>query len=257
VTDTDLVGRAPVRAGRWLLRVPAKESAGRIFCLPYSGVGASMFSRWPRWIGDYEVCPVQLPGRENRIGEPHFGTYQELAGPLADGLAPYLDRPFVLFGHCAGALPAFETASRLAETGLLGRFGRLVVSAQVAPHDCPWDRFLHSSDAELLDELRALSANRGTELAPAWAALALDVLRKDLGATRLYWRDEPAALPTGITVVHWSADPEVTPEQLAGWARYGADVRFVVLDGGHYDFLGAPEPLLAELTGVLDSGERS
>jgi surfactin synthase thioesterase subunit len=235
---------------RWLLRIPSDESAGRVFCVPYSGVGGSMFNRWPRWIDDYEVCPVQLPARENRIREPHFGTYQRLAEQLATELLPMLDRPFVFFGHCAGALPAYE-AMRLLDVPVPQR---LVVSAQVAPHDCPHDRLLDCTDAELVAELAQLAEARGGEAHPALLQLALRVLRDDLAASRAYTVDTPAPVRAGITVVHWSADPEVTESELKGWQDYADDVRFTVLDGGHYDFLAAPDALLAEIATAFDRG---
>lgn len=232
---------------RWLLRTPDAQSTGRIFCLPYSGVGASMFNRWPRWLGTIEVCPVQLPGRENRLREPHYGSYQELSVRLAAGLLPWLDRPFVFFGHCAGALPAFETVRQLAGAELPPH--RLVVSGQVAPHDCPHDRFLDCTDEQLLAELEKLTVMRGGEVHPAWLDMGLRILRDDLGANGVYWLAEPVRVTAGITVLHWSDDPEVTEQELAGWQSYADSVRFAVLDGGHYDFLGAPKALLDELTG--------
>ena len=33
-----------------------------------------------------EICLIQLPGRENRVREPHYGTYEELAVQLAESL---------------------------------------------------------------------------------------------------------------------------------------------------------------------------
>jgi surfactin synthase thioesterase subunit len=235
---------------RWLLRIPSDESEGRVFCFPYSGVGGSMFNRWPRWIDGYEVCPVQLPARENRIREPHFGTYQQLAEHLTPELLPMLDRPFVFFGHCAGALPAYE-AMRLLDVNVPHR---LVVSAQVAPHDCPHDRLLDCTDAELVAELAHIAEARGGEAHPALLQLALRVLRDDLVASRVYTVDRPARIRAGVTVVHWSADPEVTQSELLGWRDYADDVRFTVLDGGHYDFLAAPDALLAELGAAFDRG---
>ncbi|MGH3758756.1 thioesterase II family protein [Actinophytocola sp.] len=237
----------------WLLRLVSEEAKGRVFCFPYSGVGGSMYNRWPRWIGQIEVCPLQLPARENRIREPHFGTYEELAGCLADSLTPVLDRPFVLFGHCAGALPAFEVARRLAELDL--PTARLVVSAQVAPHDCPHDRLLGYTDGELLDELAKLVVTLGGEPQPALLELALRVLRQDLGASRRYGLVEPAPIGMGITVLHWSHDPEVTEEELAGWRHYGSDVRFDVLPGGHFDFLSAPSDLLGAFEQIMSTGD--
>lgn len=115
----------------WFVRLRPTDQPARIFCFPFSGSGASAFSAWPAAIDDVEVCPVQFPGRESRMAEPHYGTYESLAAGLVEPLVPLLDRPFAFFGHCAGALPAFETVIRLAERGL-PQPDRLFVSGQ--PH---------------------------------------------------------------------------------------------------------------------------
>jgi surfactin synthase thioesterase subunit len=233
--------------GRWLLRQPRPDSQGRIFCFPYSGVGASMFSKWPKEIAGFEVCPIQPPGRENRSREPHFGTYERFAEDVVTFLAPYLDRPFLFFGHCAGALPAFETTHRLASAGL-PLPARLYVSAQVAPHHCPHDRFLDLDDDQLRAELANLAVLRGGLPHPALIELALEVLHDDLDVNRDYRRDTPVRVPCPIEVVHWADDVEVTASQLEGWQEYSDDVRFVVLPGGHYEFLAAPSCLMEELS---------
>ncbi|MFF8279548.1 thioesterase II family protein [Streptomyces lateritius] len=234
---------ASAKFPRSLLRKPSEDAAARVFCFPYSGVGASMFNQWPRWIGEVEVCPVQLPGRENRFREGHYGTYQELAADLADELTPYLDRPAVFFGHCAGSLPAFETALRLAELG--GPAPReVVVSAQVAPHHCPNDRFLHMTDEELSAELSELIVSRGGEAHPMLLELTLMVLHKDLDANRVYHRADPVRLPSGITALNWSQDPEIEPAELKGWREHAEEVAFTELPGAHYAFLNAPAELL-------------
>lgn len=233
-----------------LLRRPSDDAEARVFCFPYSGVGGSMFSQWPRMIGTAEVCPIQLPARENRVREPHYGTYEELAADLVKQLLPYLDRPFVLFGHCAGALPAFETAALLAERGLPLPH-RLVVSAQVPPHHCPQDRFLDMDDEQLGRELGRIIVERGGEPHPALIELTLEVLHQDLDANRVYRRQRPLTLPVGITALHWADDEEITLEQIRPWREYSADVRFSVLDGGHYAFLSAPEQLTDLLASLL------
>ncbi|SFL32818.1 Surfactin synthase thioesterase subunit [Streptomyces pini] len=242
-------GVGPPRPARWLLRRPDADAEARIFCFPYSGVGASMFSRWPRRIGRAETCPIQLPARENRIRERHFGTFGRLAENLIEPLLPHLDRPFVFFGHCAGVLPAFETARQLAARGLPTP-DRLVVSAQVPPHECPHDRFLGLSDEELTDELSQQVIARGGTPHPLLMKLTLDVLHQDLDATALYTTDGPTPLPSGITVLRWSDDPEVPPGRLDGWSAYSDDVEFAVLGGGHYEFLSAPADLMSLLERV-------
>lgn len=230
-------------ARKWLLRRPSSDSGARLFCFPYSGVGASVFARWPRRIDGAEVCLVQPPGRENRLREEHFGTYGEFADSFVDAVGSALDRPFALFGHCAGALPVFEVARVLAARGL-GMPDRLFVSAQVAPHDCPFDRFLELDDAELTAELTELIESLGGIPNPAQLELTLSVLHEDLKATCAYGLPSPVTLPTAITVLNWTGDDELSAGQLAGWRDYSADVRFADLPGGHYDFLSAPDSLL-------------
>jgi surfactin synthase thioesterase subunit len=238
---------------RWLLNIPSDTATARIFCFPYSGVGASMFSKWPRRIDEIEICPIQLPGRENRLREPHYGTYEDLAESLAESLLPHLDRPFAFFGHCAAALPAFELARLLAERGLPTP-DPIFVSAQVAPHHCPHDRFLDMTRDELRAELELLVIARGGKPHPQMTDLGLAILQEDLRANRAYRRKEPVTVPSGITVIHWDSDPEVAEAELRGWRDYSDIVNFRILRGGHYEFLSAPEELMTELVkGLLNS----
>ena len=51
-----------------------------LFCLPFAGGGASAYNQWAKKMqGKVTVCPVQLPGREERIMEK-----------------PYIDMPVML-----------------------------------------------------------------------------------------------------------------------------------------------------------------
>jgi surfactin synthase thioesterase subunit len=233
---------------RVLLRKPKPDSTARLFCFPYSGVGASMYNRWPAFTGPAEICLVQPPGRENRIKEPHYGTYEQLAEQLADQLLPYFDRPFGFFGHCGGALPGFALALELSRRGLPTP-DRLFVSSQVAPHDGPFGRFLGMTNAELAVELTSFAQRLGGKPTPDMIAMGLRVLRKDIDANKAYHLDQPVVLPSAIHAIGWRDDVEIRPEQSTGWARYTDSSRFrqVVLDGEHHSFLDAPQALLDEL----------
>jgi surfactin synthase thioesterase subunit len=231
----------------WFVRPPSDDHPARLFCLPYAGSGASAFSAWPAAIGDVEICPVQFPGRENRLAEPHYGTYENLADALTEALRPLLDRPFALFGHCAGALPAFETALRLAARDL-PRPARLFVSGQPAPHDTDSDRMFTMTEAELRAELESVIRGRGIAPRPDMIDLGMTVLLRDLTAARRYRRTEPAALPCPVAVLHWRDDPDVSLDQLAEWRRYTDSADLYVIDGGHHDFMTAPDELREVLT---------
>lgn len=234
-------GAGQPKRGRWLLREPGPDSSARLFCLPYSGCGASMYHGWPRFIGQIEVCPVQLPGRENRIREPLPPTYQELASDLAAALLPYLDRPFAFFGHCGSALPGYETSVQLQQRGGPSP-ARLFVSSQVAPHQGPYGRFLQMSDAELTEEMKTLIHQMGGSPMPALLELSVRVMRADVEANKRYRLDQPVPLHCPITAIGWTSDSEVDPSLMTGWSEYGETV-FRVFEGQHYRFLQAPHEL--------------
>jgi len=241
---------------KWLLRRPG-ESPARLFCFPYSGTGGSMYNRWPRQVGPVEICAVQLPARENRIREPHYGSYQQLADAAAAGLRPYLDRPFGFFGHCGGALSAFATALRLAELGAT-QPAALFLSSQVAPQDGPFGRFLDLDDDGLRAELAKLTVALGGIAHPDALDFGLEVLRADVDANRRYHVAPPVRLASDIHAIGWSADAEIRPEQMTGWAAWAEPgrCRQHLLEGGHHAFLSAPDSLLAVIeAGLIDGGQ--
>ncbi|HEY4021079.1 MAG TPA: thioesterase domain-containing protein [Pseudonocardiaceae bacterium] len=233
----------------WFMNSLSDTATARLFCFPYSGCGATMYQAWPRWIGGIEVVPVQLPGRENRMREPHFGTYEQLAATLVEGLRPFLDRPYALFGHCGGALPAAETVLRLATAGLPAP-ARLYVSSQVAPQDGPYGRYLGLTRDELSGELGALMRAAGGEPDPEILDVLLDVLVEDVDANRRYRKDVAPRFGCPLTAVGWTRDVEIPPALMTGWADCGP-TRDVLLEGEHYTFLDPPDALLAEFAAGL------
>jgi surfactin synthase thioesterase subunit len=234
------------REGSWLLRKPTDQASARLFCFPYSGVGASSYARWPARIGPAEVCLIQPPGRENRFREPHYGGYAQLAERLVLNLLPYLDRPFAFFGHCSSVLAGFATILELQRHDVPAP-ARLFVSSQVAPHDGPHGRFLRMTDGELIEELVLLSRSAGSEAGRDLIELGLGTLRADVEANKSYRLEAPVRLGCPITVIGWQDDAEVAPELMGGWVEYDDQVRFTTIPGSHHSFLTAPLALRAEL----------
>lgn len=241
-------------SSKWFLRAPAADAEARVFLIPYSGCGATMYRRWPDSAGGVDLCPIQLPGRENRMREAAHTTYESLADALAEALAPHLDRPYALFGHCGSALAAYETSVRLVQRGH-PQPAALFVSSEVAPQDGPYGRFLEMTDAELAGELRKLMLELGGEPHPELMDMLVGVLRIDVDANKQYFVPDPVVLPCPVVAIGWRGDDGVVPSLMSGWTRCGKTT-FELLDGDHYSFLDAPEPLLSLLAAHLD-GDRS
>lgn len=94
------------------------EAPISLICIGQVGAGASPFRHWPDWIASHvNVAAVRLPGRESRIDDPPLRSMHRAVGEIVDGLAAAGVRAPALFGHCSGALVAFESARRLASEG--------------------------------------------------------------------------------------------------------------------------------------------
>jgi surfactin synthase thioesterase subunit len=234
------------RSPKWFLAAPSPDAAGYLFCLPYSGCGATMYRRWPRALGGVEVVPVQPPGRENRLREDPYETYEELAASLIGALLPYLDRPFAFFGHCGSALPAYEVSVQLAARHLPAPT-RVFVSSQVPPHQGPSGRFLEMTDDALGDEVAVLITEMGGRPTPDMISLSLGVLRADIEANKRYVKSPAVRLDSPITAIGWAGDAEVDHRSMSDWSDCG-DTTHHVLDGTHYTFIGAPEQLVSVIT---------
>ncbi len=231
----------------WLLRPPRPDSAARLFCFPFAGVGASLFRRWPSHLGPLEVCPVQPPGRENRMREATYLTFEDFADDVAAALAVHCDRPFALFGHCMGALLAFALLVRL-EALAMPVPVRLIVSSALVPHAGPFGPFRPSmSDVELGDELTKILRSMGEpEPIPDLLALSTRILRRDVEMCEGYRPQGPRSLPCPITTIGWSEDPYVEPEKMDSWREYGTVSRHLVAGDG-FGLVGAPPALLAAI----------
>ena len=240
------------RLSPWLLRRPDPFAGARVFCIPYSGCGASLYVHWPATVGGVEIVPVQLPGRESRLREKSPATYEELAADMVANLAPYLDRPYGFFGHCGSALLAYQAAVQAEATGTAAP-GHLFISSQVAPQDGPTGRFLELDDDGLIAELRILIAQRGGTPSPDVLDLALEVLRSDIETNKRYVVPDPPRLTMPITTIGWTEDREVGHHTMGGWKRCG-DTEHHVLPGAHYRFLDGPPELFALFAAGLGAG---
>ena len=226
---------------RWLLRRPSVQAEALVFCVPYLGSGASMFHAWPRQISAAEVCPVQLPGRENRIAEQMPRDHAGLVESLAMGLRPHLDRPFVLFGHCASAYLAYEVARELTRAGA-PRPEAVVVSSMPAPAGSQDAAILTMDETEIRDLVAGMAAERGLPDHPELLEMALQSVLADLNIYRSYQPEEASDAGIALHVVGWTRDRWVAPSALNGWPSYGPS-RIHTFEGDHWSFLAAPEPL--------------
>nr|QLK00633.1 polyketide synthase dehydratase domain-containing protein [Micromonospora carbonacea] len=243
---------------RWLAhhRISAAPRV-RLFCVPYGVKGASLFSSWTGLFdNDVDVCPVQFPGKENRIHERPISDIDEAVNALEVALDGLLDRPFAIYGHSVGALIAYRLAHRLHQRhGDLLR--HLFVGAYTSPSIVPnpvYRRVMESFQAFGFDsipdieELATVPKERqrdyerfvedqfGMEIDDEMRNAIKPVGYSDFRMVHTY-RHDPAEppLPAPISAFHGKEDTFVTEDEMRAWKGLTANAfDLTVLSGDHF-----------------------
>lgn len=241
----------------WIRRSARAAPAVRLICLPYAGAGASVYRDWPGLLPDsVEVLALQLPGREDRAREDAPADLPTLVRTCAIALRPFCTTPYVLYGHCAGALLAHDVAQEMTE-----RFGvrprRLIAAAQPAPYVTPVQAPLHElPDEEFTEAVRLRGGLPEALLAnPAMLEFLLPMLRADFALWERYGHERRPTLPCPVTTVRGRDDTVVSGGLAQTWGEcteQGHEHHEV--DGGHY-FVSRMTPAAARTIAhaVLDS----
>ena len=222
------------------LPYPRREGrvSARMFCIPHAGAGASAFREWIRRDGgEVEVRPIQLPGRETRRSQAHYGEISALVPELAEALLPEFDVPYAIFGNSAGAVIAFELARRL-EAGPGRTPSRLIVAASAAPRHAA--TMLPPVGLLSDDELVELVAGRFGGIpavlldAPHLLAEFIPALRHDLAAAQRYREPGLPALSCPVTAFVGEDDP-VPYEFVDQWrAVTTGSFELISVPGSHF-----------------------
>lgn len=226
----------------------------RLFCLPFAGGGASTFRTWGSALPQVvEVCPVQLPGRENRLREPPYTEIRALTERLASQILPYAQKPFALFGHSMGALLAFELTRTLRrQDGPMPLF--LFLSAHRAAH-LPLRRPpLHElPDPEFIQAVRCLGGTpEGVFEHKELLEVTLPALRADFTLCDRYGFVPEAPLSCPLILYAGRQDTEVLPQEVEAWSEHTTQTaRLRIFPGDHFFLRSDRDLLLRAIASVL------
>jgi medium-chain acyl-[acyl-carrier-protein] hydrolase len=239
----------------WLsLRERDKTARIRLFCFPYAGGGASVFRSWRSpAVGAFELWPVQLPARENRIRESPFTRLDPLITELEHALIPHFVPPFAFFGHSLGALISFELACRLrSHHGIIP--SHLFISGRGAPHIEDHDEPMHEMpDPEFKRGLRNLNGIPEELLAnDELMSIAVPLLRADFAVSETYVYSPRESLDCPISVFGGSHDRQVPLADLEAWRQHtSARFRLRICPGDHFFLHANRDALLAAVESDL------
>jgi malonyl CoA-acyl carrier protein transacylase len=222
----------------------------RLFCFPYTGGGASTFDPWSeKFPSEIEICPIQLPARENRINESPFTRLKPLIQTLTPLLEPYLDVPFGFFGHSMGALLSFELARELRRKNWPAP-AYLFVSSCRPPQIPDLDSPIHILPETKL--IQVLSSYKGipkrilqdSEL----MQMSIPTIRADFKILETYFYTKEEPLESHIYAFGGLEDSKVSPQELADWEKQ-TQVNFSLkmLNGEHLFLDGAENEVICNI----------
>lgn len=217
----------------------------RLFCFPYAGGSSRIFQNWPKLVPDsIEVCPLQYPGRGNRLREQPFNSITALAADVTKSLLPLFDIPFAFFGHSMGATVAFEVARKLRRANKTLPI-HLFVSGCNAPHLPKDELFYNLPEPEFIHELRLLKGTPAEVLEhPELMELLMPMLRADFEAVQTYDYVPEAPLSCPISAYGGSEDEEVPEVSLNAWREHTAGPFTLKIFSGDHFYLQTSEALL-------------
>jgi acyl transferase domain-containing protein/surfactin synthase thioesterase subunit len=253
----DATSPAPAHEPRVLVPI-RKPAAARLslFCFPHAGGNAATFRAWSSGLPEgIEVHAVQLAGRGDRLDEAPLTRIERIADEVTAALLPRLDRPFAFFGHCLGAILAFEVLQRLREQH--GRRAEhFFASGAPAPqlyllpdlHTLPEPRFLEM--LRLIGFTSTELLNRDGEM----RALAMPSLRADFEVVAHYRHRPRAPLASPITAFGAFDDVFAGERALEAW-REQTTAAFAMFrrPGNHY-FIETESAFLREAVGRTLAG---
>lgn len=242
---------------RWIVRQRQKAGARlRLFCFPYAGGAASIFYPWRQALPEFvEVCPIQLPGRENRFGEPLFNQLNQLTPVLTQVIQPYLDMPFAFFGHSLGALLGFELARDLRRQNLPLPFHLFASGTQAPQLPRSSSKILHQlPDNEFLESIKGMNGTHTDVFQNVeFSKLFLPILRADFALVETYTYINEPPLPCSISALGGDRDPLGVEETLSAWqVQTRTRFKLHIFPGDHFFLNSARTALLKTVSDELN-----
>jgi len=234
---------------------PVQAPRLRLFCFSYAGGNASTYRDWHRRLPeDVEVCSVQLPGRGSRFKENAHTSLNSLLDALQDAIQPFINVPYVCFGHSMGAQVAFELSRRLRDAGC--RLPScLIVSGRRGPDRPPRDKPIHNlPETQFREEIRRLNGTPEEALSnPELMDIISPILRADCQVveTWTYRPSQPIDVP--VLALGGVKDAQVSLEDLEDWRKVtSGPFTLQLFSGDHFFINHVTDTLLTTIRQTLD-----
>ena len=232
---------------------PKADARLRLFCFHPAGSEAIIYRQWsPRLPADIEVCPVQLPGRGERLIEQPFHQFPDLIEGLSEALLPMLDKSYAFYGHSMGVSISFELAHYLQQKYTL-KPACLLFGGLHPPHIAAQTQLMTFQEDFMESRLVGLSKLRQAAIKDnEFFKERKKIFKADIQLYQSYRHTEREPFDCPITAFGGLEDLFTTEQQLTQWRQYTtAEFKLVMLPGKHLFLKDSQDLLLQEISQQL------
>lgn len=219
-----------------------------LICLPFAGGGASAYNQWIKELHEVvTVCPVQLPGREDRIMEKPYTDMNILLRDLGKEMKDTIRGRYVLWGHSMGGKIAYELEKYMEGNGYQAQC--LFVSGSRIPSLPETNPIYCLPDESFKRELGRFEGTpkeilNNQELLDFF----LPMLRADFTMDETYYSNEKCLLQCPIVAFAGQDDKEASVEEIKKWELYTKrSFEYEIFQGGHFFIREYIEDVIQEL----------
>ena len=220
----------------WVKRFTGSTARGSVVVFPHAGGAAAAYRSLAKALSanDVDAFVVQYPQRADRRNHPAADSIGALAVELFEAGDWGPAAPLILFGHCMGAVVAFEFARIAERNGVPVR--ALWASAGQAPSTVAASGPLPTSDTGVLADMVDLGGTDPVLLQDEeFVELLVKAVQADYRALNVYSCRPDVRISADIHAVGGNRDHRIGRETLAGWESHTSG-RFTLSDfeGGHF-----------------------
>ncbi|BBZ67887.1 thioesterase [Mycolicibacterium insubricum] len=234
----------------WIKHFPGDAGTGATVLFPHAGGAATAYRPLAGALAatGADTFVMQYPQRADRLADPAPESIEEIAEELfAAGDWRRAGR-LRLFGHCMGALVAFEFARAAQRRGV--PVAEVWCSAGQAPWTVAGSPPAPLTDREVLADMVDLDGTDPRLLADEdFVELLLMAVRADYRAFNRYSCDRTTRIDADVHVLGGRDDHRISEDMLRGWEFHTSGAFTCTLfDGGHF-YINDHTDTVAELIG--------
>jgi external thioesterase TEII len=206
----------------------------QLFLLHFAGGNVYSFQFMTSLLREFDVIPLELPGRGRRMHERLLTDFDLAASDIFEQIKKKLSSAaFLIYGHSMGALLAFRVAAMLEQSGRYPAY--VIVSGNAGPGaENTKNRYLMDQET-FIQELELLGG-----IPPEFIAnkelfeFFEPILRADFEVAELHGID-PAEAPLQSPLFAMMGDEETKVADISNWQRFTRSrFSYEIYKGDHF-----------------------